>query len=76
MRASSASYKGHRFLRELIARAVWLYFRFRLSFRLALLWQKTLERDSLDARSLLHRRPAMMRAGDGRGLVSGSGRMA
>ncbi|NVN47531.1 IS6 family transposase [Asaia spathodeae] len=34
MRASSVSYKRHRFPRELIAQAVWLYFRFPLSFRL------------------------------------------
>lgn len=34
MRASSVSYKRHRFPRELIAHAVWLYFRFPLSFRL------------------------------------------
>jgi len=34
MRASFASYKRHRFPRELIAHAVWLYFRFPLSFRL------------------------------------------
>ena len=30
----SVSYKRHRFPRELIAHAVWLYFRFPLSFRL------------------------------------------
>ncbi len=34
MKASSVSYKRHRFPRELIAHAVWLYFRFPLSFRL------------------------------------------
>lgn len=34
MRASSVSDKRHRFPRELIAHAVWLYFRFPLSFRL------------------------------------------
>lgn len=33
-RASSVNYKRHRFPRELIAHAVWLYFRFPLSFRL------------------------------------------
>jgi len=34
MRTSSVSYKRHRFPSELIAHAVWLYFRFPLSFRL------------------------------------------
>jgi len=34
MRASRVSYKRHRFPNELIAHAVWLYFRFPLSFRL------------------------------------------
>lgn len=34
MRASCVSYKRHRFPSELIAHAVWLYFRFPLSFRL------------------------------------------
>ncbi|MDR6184084.1 IS6 family transposase [Asaia bogorensis] len=34
MRASFVSHKRHRFPRELIAYAVWLYFRFPLSFRL------------------------------------------
>lgn len=34
MRASPVSYKRHRFPRELIAHAVWLYYRFPLSFRL------------------------------------------
>ena len=31
--ASAASYKGHRFPAEIIAHAVWLYFRFPLSYR-------------------------------------------
>jgi len=34
MGQASVSYKRHRFPRELIAHAVWLYFRFPLSFRL------------------------------------------
>ncbi|CEF41628.1 hypothetical protein predicted by Glimmer/Critica [Acetobacter senegalensis] len=34
MSAGSVSYKRHRFPSELIAHAVWLYFRFPLSFRL------------------------------------------
>jgi len=34
MRVAPASYKRHRFPRELIAHAVWLYYRFPLSFRL------------------------------------------
>ncbi|GBR32716.1 transposase [Kozakia baliensis NRIC 0488] len=34
MSKSPVSYKRHRFPRELIAHAVWLYFRFPLSFRL------------------------------------------
>ncbi len=34
MSAPPVSYKRHRFPRELIAHAVWLYFRFPLSFRL------------------------------------------
>ncbi|WP_264816163.1 IS6 family transposase, partial [Asaia krungthepensis] len=34
MKASSVSYKRHRLPRDLIAHAVWLYFRFPLSFRL------------------------------------------
>lgn len=34
MHTSPVSYKRHRFPRELIAHAVWLYFRFPLSFRL------------------------------------------
>jgi len=34
MKASRVSYKRHRFPSELIAHAVWLYFRFPLSFRL------------------------------------------
>lgn len=34
MSALPVSYKRHRFPRELIAHAVWLYFRFPLSFRL------------------------------------------
>ena len=29
----SASYKGHRFPQEIISHAVWLYFRFSLSYR-------------------------------------------
>jgi putative transposase len=31
--ASSPNYKGHRFPTEIISHAVWLYFRFSLSFR-------------------------------------------
>ena len=31
--APAASYKGHRFPAEIIAHAVWLYFRFSLSYR-------------------------------------------
>jgi putative transposase len=34
MIAKSVSYKRHRFPPEIIARAVWLYFRFPLSLRL------------------------------------------
>src|SRR5436305_8131684 len=33
MTSSPASYKGHRFCAEIIAHAVWLYFRFPLSYR-------------------------------------------
>ena len=31
--STGPSYRGYRFLREIIAHCVWLYFRFSLSFR-------------------------------------------
>jgi len=33
MNASTNPYAGHRYLAEIIRHAVWLYFRFKLSFR-------------------------------------------
>ena len=33
MKTPAASYKGHRFPHEIISHAVWLYFRFSLSYR-------------------------------------------
>jgi len=50
----------------------WLAQRAAILQTLALLWQKCNFWDSLQGKCVIHRKPALIEAGDGRGLAAGS----